>query len=163
MEVPAKSPRLSPAPFQGRLRQALPGNLAAIAFTSTLTLLAVVAMLTAGIAAAQSVAPLARTVITQQIDEGNLVTLGGNTRPEANAQNDRGAVAGDFQMENLMLVLRRPAALEKARKEFIDSLYDPASPNFHHWVTRQELGRRFGLSQGDLRKLANWLRAAASR
>ena len=34
-----------------------------------------------------------RALITQAIDENNLVTLAGNTRPEANYKNDRGAVS----------------------------------------------------------------------
>src|ERR1700722_18980448 len=34
----------------------------------------------------------ARALVTQGINEGQLITLRGNTRPEANANNDRGAV-----------------------------------------------------------------------
>src|SRR5208283_5671702 len=48
-----------------------------------------------------------RLLVTQAIDEGARVTLAGNTHPEANKENDRGPVAGDFPMEHLMLLLRR--------------------------------------------------------
>ena len=40
--------------------------------------------------------PRARVLVTQQIVETRLIRLEGNTRREANANNDRGAVADDF-------------------------------------------------------------------
>ena len=55
-----------------------------------------------------------RALITQEIDESRLVTLKGNMRPEANAVNDRGAVAEDFQMEHILLQLRRSPEQEQA-------------------------------------------------
>ena len=35
-------------------------------------------------------------LITQTVDDNALVSLRGNTRPEANSKNDRGAVPDDF-------------------------------------------------------------------
>jgi len=52
-------------------------------------------------------------MITAPIVEANLVRLSGNTRPEANAANDRGRVADNLPMEHMMLQLRRPAAQEQ--------------------------------------------------
>jgi subtilase family serine protease len=100
-----------------------------------------------------------RALITQEIDESRLVTLKGNMRPEANAVNDRGAVAEDFQMEHILLQLRRSPEQEQALKEFIDQLHDPASPNFHHWLTAQEFGEKFGLAQEDLNAITTWLQS----
>jgi subtilase family serine protease len=100
-----------------------------------------------------------RALITQEIDESRLVTLKGNTRPEANATNDRGAVADDFQMEHMLLQLQRPPEQEQALKEFINQLHNPASPNFHRWLSAQEFGERFGLAQDDLNTITTWLQA----
>ena len=100
-----------------------------------------------------------RALITQEIDESRLVTLKGNTRPEANAMNDRGAVADDFQMEHMLLQFRRPPEQEQALKEFIDQLHDPASPNFHRWLSAQEFGAKFGLAQDDLNTITTWLQS----
>src|SRR5271170_7468849 len=44
----------------------------------------------------------ARVLITQGINEGQLATLQGNTRPEANAGNDQGAVADYLPMEHML-------------------------------------------------------------
>ncbi len=100
-----------------------------------------------------------RALITQEIDESRLVTLKGNTRPEANATNDRGAVADDFQMEHMLLQLQRPPEQEQALKEFLDQLHDPASPNFHRWLSAQEFGEKYGLAQDDLNTITTWLQS----
>src|SRR6266699_2318957 len=100
-----------------------------------------------------------RVLITQKIDEGKLVTLRGNMRPEANAANDRGLVPGNFPMEHMLLQLQRPPELETALQQFIDELHNPASPNFHKWLTAQQFGERFGLAQQDLETITHWLEA----
>ena len=100
-----------------------------------------------------------RALITQPINEGAVIALRGNTRPEANALNDRGAVADDFQMEHLLLQLRRPPEQEQALRQFVDELHNPASPNFHHWLSPQEFGEKFGLAQEDLDAITTWLQA----
>jgi subtilase family serine protease len=100
-----------------------------------------------------------RALITQEIDESRLLTLKGNTRPEANAVNDRGAVADDFQMEHMLLQLQRPPEQEQALKEFIDQLHNPASPNFHRWLSAPEFGEKFGLAPEDLNTITTWLQS----
>ncbi len=101
-------------------------------------------------------------VITQAIDETNLVTLGGNTRPEANARNDRGALAANFPLEHIWLLLKRPPARQRALDEFTLEQTDPrlrTSPNYHHWLTAQEIGERFGPAPEDIDTVAGWLKS----
>jgi hypothetical protein len=45
-------------------------------------------------------------MITAPVSESNLVRLPGNTRPGANAANDRGRVADNLAMEHMLLQLR---------------------------------------------------------
>ena len=99
----------------------------------------------------------ARILITQPIDEGNLVELKGNTRPEMTPENDQGSVAGDFPMEHMLLQLQRPPELETALQEFIEEFHDPTSPNFHKWLTVQQFGQTFGLAQQDINTITTWL------
>lgn len=106
-----------------------------------------------------SVDPQRRALLMQDIDEKQLVTLHGNTRPEANLLNDRGAVAEDFSMDHMLLQLRRPPELERALVQFIDQLHDRKSPNYHHWLTAQQFGERYGLAQEDLDKVIGWLQS----
>ena len=102
-------------------------------------------------ACAQTSAGPARPMITQQVVEANLVRLFGNTRPEANAANDRGRVPDNLPMEHLLLQLRRPPAQEQALNQLIDQLHDPASANFHQWLTPNQFGAQFGPAASDIR------------
>ena len=64
----------------------------------SLVLFVVVAMVVIGSHYAARVgASNQRALITQAIDENHLVTLAGNTRPEANANNDRGGYPTHFR------------------------------------------------------------------
>src|SRR6266516_2938899 len=99
----------------------------------------------------------ARSRIIQSIDETKRTALGGNTRPEAKAENDGGTVADGFVLEHMLLQLKRSPEQELALHQFIDELHTKGSPNFHHWLTATEFGERFGLSQLDLDAITAWL------
>ena len=98
-------------------------------------------------------------LITAAIDENALTTLAGNTRSEATVANDRGAVAADFPMEHMLLQLRRDPEREQAFEKYLDELEDPGSPNYHRWLTADEIGQRYGLAARDLATIANWLKS----
>ncbi|HXY07186.1 MAG TPA: protease pro-enzyme activation domain-containing protein, partial [Terriglobales bacterium] len=98
-------------------------------------------------------------LLTQPIDETRLVTLVGNTRPEANAAHDRGRLADSFPVEHMLLQLRRPPELEHEFDRYIDSLTDKSSPNFRHWIMATEQGEKYGLAQPDLDTITGWLKS----
>lgn len=87
------------------------------------------------------------------------VTLRGNTRPEAKAENDRGQVAEDLVLEHMMLQLRRTPLQEQSLENFIQDLHDPRSPLFHHWITAAEFGQKYGASAANISTVAEWLQA----
>ena len=107
--------------------------------------------------------PPARPMITDLVDEANLAPLSGNTRPEANAANDRGRVADSLPMAHLTLQLRRPPEQEQALTQFIDQLHDPASANFHKWLTPDQFGARFGPAASDIQQITGWLQSHGFR
>jgi hypothetical protein len=75
-----------------------------------------------------------RPLITEAVDETRVVTLVGNTRPEANAKNDRGLEPDGFPVEQIIQLKRAPE-LESEFRQYIDSLTDKSSPNFRPPVT----------------------------
>jgi subtilase family serine protease len=95
--------------------------------------------------------------IRQRISENRLVTLGGNTRPEAVPENDLGVVNDELVIEHMMLQLQRSPEQEQAAQQLIADLHDPASPSFHKWLTPDEYGARFGVAESDLRTVTQWL------
>ncbi len=98
-------------------------------------------------------------LITQDVDESKLVTLGGNTRPEAKAKYDRGRVDDNLLMEHLLLLLKRSPEQERELGKSIDDLHDLSSPNFHRWLTAKEFGERFGVAEQDRDTIKNWLQS----
>ena len=101
----------------------------------------------------------ARGLIVGRIDESRWHRIEGNVRSEANPQNDRGLVPEDLSMDHMLLQLQRSPEQERAVQEFIDSLQNPDSPNFHQWLTAAEFGERFGASQADIDAVMGWLRS----
>ena len=122
-----------------------------------LTALALLALGTARHTPAFAETP--RALITQTVDESKLVTLPGNTRPEATAAHDRGAVPDTFPMQDLQLQLKRAPALESEFKQYIDELTDKSSPNFRKWLTPQQIGERYGSAQQDLATIRSWMQS----
>jgi uncharacterized repeat protein (TIGR01451 family) len=100
-----------------------------------------------------------RPLITQGVDERNLFALRGNTRPEATPDNDRGRVDDDLPMTHMLLQLRRPPEQETALEQFLNGVQNSASPNFHKWLTPQQFGQDFGVSEQDLDVITRWLRS----
>ena len=106
-------------------------------------------------AKAESVAPKVR--IVDAVDETHLVALKGNTHPAATAKNDVGKVSDTLRMSDLILVLSRDADQQAAFEKFVGSQYDSNSPNFHQWLSPDQVGRNFGPSQTDIATITNWL------
>ena len=100
----------------------------------------------------------AQTTNSVPVAQPQLAALAGNVRPEARAANDMGTVAGDVQLNHMLLLLQRPAAREAALKSRIASMYKPGSPDFHKWLTARELGQEYGPDQADIATVVGWLK-----
>lgn len=111
---------------------------------------------------ALSLAATAQTAadrIATVIDETRMVTLEGNTHPLAQPEFDRGSVDPDTRLESLMIELRPSAAQQRSLDSFVEQQQNPRSPLFHHWLTPDEFGSRFGSSSGDIARISSWLAA----
>jgi subtilase family serine protease len=105
-----------------------------------------------------SFAQTTKPMLTDRIVETQRVTLEGNTPPAVfNADNDRGPVADNLRLEHMLLVLKPSAQSEAALHQLIDDMHNPASPEYHHWLTPQQIGARFGLAHEDLETIQGWL------
>ena len=95
--------------------------------------------------------------ILHRIDESQLVALKGNTHPFANARHDQGKVADNLPMTDLILVLSRSAEQQAAFDDYVAGEYDENSPNYHQWLTPDQVGEWFGPSGTDIATITNWL------
>ena len=98
-----------------------------------------------------------RSQITSQITDALRVKLPGNVHPAAKSMQDRGPAPETLPAERLMLVLKRSPEQDSELDTYLKSVQDPNSPQFRAFLTPQEFGRRFGISDADLNKLEGWL------
>ena len=101
----------------------------------------------------------AKDRITGFVDDEQRVTLSGNRHPLANPQYDAGAVSPDFRMDRMLITLLPDAAQEDALIQLIDEQHDPESPYYHQWLTPQQYGELFGVSETDAAQVTRWLQA----
>ena len=98
-------------------------------------------------------------LVTVPVDPAIRVVLRGQHAPWALPQNIQGPIPGDTMLQHLTLVLKRSPQRQKAFEQFLQQLQDPASPNYHRWLTPAQVGKRFGASEHDIGAISAWLRS----
>jgi subtilase family serine protease len=98
-------------------------------------------------------------LVRTPVNPANRVPLAGHHPAWANPQNDVGAVAPSLSLASLTLVLARSPQREQAYTQFLQDQQNPASSDYHHWLTPVEIGRRFGASSHDIHAVTVWLRS----
>jgi subtilase family serine protease len=104
-----------------------------------------------------SVLPAQRDRITAAIDGHRRVTFRGSVPALAQSRFDRGTVEPDFALGSVTLMLKPSAAQQTSLDQLLADQQDPASPNYHEWLTPEAYAERFGASEADLAKVAAWL------
>ncbi|MFZ3212985.1 MAG: protease pro-enzyme activation domain-containing protein, partial [Terriglobales bacterium] len=88
-----------------------------------------------------------------------VVALEGHHPSWAQPQADVGAVPAELRLQQLTLVLARSPQEQQAFEQFLRNQQNPASSDYHHWLTPREVGERFGVSRHDLAAITEWLRS----
>jgi len=104
-----------------------------------------------------SVLPGQQDRIRGPIDGRNSVVVRGSVPAQARSLPDEGAVAGDFPLGNITLMLRPSAGQQSALEQLLREQQDPSSADYHKWLTPETYADRFGASAADLGKLTDWL------
>ena len=87
------------------------------------------------------------------------VTIRGSVPPLAQGVNDQGAVTEDFRLGNITLMLKRSDAQQAALEDLLARQQNPASPEYHNWLTPETYAERFGAGAADLQIVQGWLAA----
>ena len=116
-------------------------------------------VLGAVVSAATVNTPQPQTVsrITEPVNDNLRVVLKGNVPRQAQAQHDQGAVPASMAASRLFLVLKHSPTQAQAVREYIDSLQNKSSSNYHKWLTPEEFGARYGPSDEDLKTVTDWV------
>ena len=102
-------------------------------------------------------------LVNAPVDPAIRVVLRGQHAPWALPQNSQGPVPGDTMLQHLTLVLKRSPHQQQAFEQFLQQLQDPASRNYHRFLTPIQIGKRFGASQHDIDAISQWLRSQGLR
>ena len=95
--------------------------------------------------------------ITGPIDSRRTVVLAGNVSPRARSEFDRGPEPPSFSMNTMTLELKPSASQNIALQQLLANQQNPASPDYHRWLTPEQYADRFGLSQSDVNQITTWL------
>jgi subtilase family serine protease len=98
-------------------------------------------------------------LIAQPVNNAQRITLVGNTRPEANLANDRGAVLDNFEMPHMLLQLKRSDALQQQLEQFAADVSNPSSPEHGQFLTGAQLAATYGPNPQDVQTITGWLRS----
>jgi hypothetical protein len=96
-------------------------------------------------------------LISQSIDQEKVVTLHGNVHPLAQARYEVGTADPSLPARQLMLLLGRPADREVALSQYMRDVHNRGSAAYHHWLTPEEFGARFGAADSDIQQVSDWL------
>jgi len=102
-------------------------------------------------------AQLAAPRIKAEITSAEQSTLKNSQHPMAQARFDAGRMPSDTRLEGISIVFNRSAAQEADLQSLIAAQQNPASPQFHQWLTPEQFAARFGMADADLSKVQNWL------
>jgi subtilase family serine protease len=101
-----------------------------------------------------SSAPL---IANANISNSQLTKLEGTVSLRVAKSTDAGVMRTTDEIPSMTLMLKRGAAQQKAFDAYLASLNDPASPNFHKWLTPTQIGQQFGPNDQDVAAVKNWL------
>jgi subtilase family serine protease len=95
--------------------------------------------------------------IPQTISDAASWRMQGNVNPRVQPELDRGPASGALKLQGMRLVFQLTPEHQKSLDTLLQQQLDPASANYHRWLTPEEYATRFGLSQADVSRIAGWL------
>ena len=72
---------------------------------------------------------------------------------------DQGPVESEMRLSYITLAFRRTPEQRAALERLLEQMQDPASPQYHRWLTPEQFGERFGASPEALSRVSDWLRS----
>ena len=95
--------------------------------------------------------------VVSAVNSGSRVALPGTVSGHAKHSVDLGVVPGDRKLDSLSVRFSMTPAQQADLNQLLADQLNPASPNYHQWLTSEQFGARFGLSSSDLAKVSAWL------
>lgn len=100
-----------------------------------------------------------KALVTREIHNEQRTRLSASVQVPPRGAVDLGTVEDDVDGGHMLLMLGRSAEQDQDLENFLTAAQQPGSATYHHWLTPEEFGRRFGPAESDLDAASNWLRS----
>ena len=97
-----------------------------------------------------------RDRVVQAVDSSQVTAVKGNVHPMARPEFDQGRVDPSMPMR-VTMTFKMTAAQQADLDALLAAQQQRGSPDYQRWLTPEQFGSRFGLSQGDINKVTGWL------
>ena len=94
--------------------------------------------------------------MAQAVDTSQVTEVKGNMHPMARPEFDQGRVDPSMPMR-VTMTFKMTAAQQADLDALLAAQQQRGSPDYQRWLTPEQFGSRFGLSQGDINKVTGWL------
>ena len=94
--------------------------------------------------------------ILEAVDTSRTTVVTGSVHPMAHRGLDQGRVDSEMRM-HVTMNFKMTAAQQADLDALLAAQQKRGSPEYQRWLTPEEFGSRFGLSQGDINKVTQWL------
>jgi uncharacterized protein (TIGR03437 family) len=101
--------------------------------------------------------------ISARINGSRRVALLGHVPARARAAVDEGPVDSSFRMPALTMYLKPSAGQQASLRQLLAGQQNPASADFHRWLSPEQYADRFGASRSDVNRIASWLQSQGFR
>ena len=102
---------------------------------------------------------LALSFVSPAGAKAQTVALHGHLAAWAQPVNDAGLAPANLPLQHLTVLLQRTPAQQQALEQLLQAQQTPGSPQYHHWLTPQQIGQRFGASQQNITAVTGWLQS----
>jgi len=106
--------------------------------------------------AAGDTQPASKDRILSPIDAAQTAVVKGTAHPVARAQSDQGRTDTTRRLSGVTLTFRLSPAQQADLNQLLRDQQNPASPQYHKWITPAQYAARFGMTRSDLAKVASW-------
>src|SRR5882724_1241564 len=89
--------------------------------------------------------------------QSGMTTLRGHVPAAVSRLQAKGQLSAET---NLSMAIGLPLRNEASLDSLIQQIYDPASPNYHHYLTSEEFTAQFGPTEDDYQKVVNFAQAS---
>ena len=95
--------------------------------------------------------------VTQVVNTNAIAKIEGTHLAFVSRLSPTKAVPDTMQMNHMQLVLRPSAQRVAAMQSLLADQHNPQSPRFHQWLTPAQFGQAFGVTDGDIAAVKDWL------